>query len=121
MATDWLSALGPHWQPALVGAAIGIVTGLMLRRVVRSFLVTVGFALAIYVVIASTTDWLKGVDLAAAGHHAVAYAKAHRAGLMARMQGLASTHLAGSVGFFVGLAGGLVLTRRRRPPPPQNT
>ncbi|MDA2916030.1 FUN14 domain-containing protein [Nitrospinae bacterium AH_259_B05_G02_I21] len=121
MATDWLSALSPHWQPALVGAAIGFATGLILRRVVKSILVTVGFALAVYLVIASTTDWLKGVDLASAGHHAVAYAKAHRAGMVVAVRRFASIHLAGSAGFVVGLAGGLALTRRRRPSTPQTT
>jgi hypothetical protein len=119
MDTDWLSALGPHLQPALVGAALGFATGLILRRVVKSLLVTVGFALAVYLIIASTTDWLKGVDLAAAGHHAVAYAKAHRAGLVAGVRRFSETHLAGSAGFAVGLAAGLVLTRRRRPSQPQ--
>lgn len=121
MATDWLSTLGPQLQPALVGAALGFATGLILRRVVRSILMTVGFALAVYFVIASTTDWLKGVDLTATGHHAVAYAKAHRAGMLVEAQRFASTHLAGLAGFVFGLAGGLVLTRRRRPPTPQNT
>ncbi|MFQ6672882.1 MAG: FUN14 domain-containing protein [Candidatus Tectimicrobiota bacterium] len=117
MATDWFSTISPHWQAALIGAASGFVTGLILRRAVKSLVVLVGVALAIYLIIASTTDWLEGVEVAATGRHAFAYAKAHRGDVVAAVRRFAKTQLAGSAGFAVGLLGGIALTSRRRPRP----
>lgn len=109
MAADWFFSLNPHLRSALIGAACGFVGGLLLKRLVRSLLVTVGFCLALYLIIDYTTDWLKGVDVAAASRHAVAYAKAHRGQAWATVRQFAAVHLAGATGFAAGLAGGLVL------------
>lgn len=112
MAQEWLSALEPYGKPALIGAASGLVTGLLLRRLVKSLLLTVAFAAAVYLLVASTTDWLQTVDLPGAGREAVEYAKAHRTAAWDTARQYLSDHLAGSVGFASGILAGLALSGR---------
>jgi hypothetical protein len=105
--------LGPHGKPALIGAAFGLVTSLVLRRLVKSLLMTVAFAAMVYFFVAYTTDWLDKVDIAQAGREAVEYAKAHRAEALETAQNYISTHLASSLGFAAGLLGGFAIAHRR--------
>lgn len=113
MAADWLSALGPHGKPALIGAICGLASGLVLRRLVKSLLVTVVFAAAVYFLVASTTSWLDKVDIAQASREAVEYAKAHRSEAWGALQEYVTTHMASSLGFAAGLVGGLAIVGRR--------
>lgn len=112
MPADWISTLEPYGKPALIGAASGLVTGLLLRRLVKSLLLTVAFAAAVYLLVASTTDWLQTVDLSGAGREAVEYAKAHREAAWGTARQYLNDHLAGSVGFAAGILGGMALSGR---------
>lgn len=118
MAADWLSALGPHGKPALIGAASGLLTGFILRRVVKSLLVTLAFAAIVYLIVVSTTNWLDRVDIAAASRDAVEYAKAHKTVALDTVRSFVSTHVAGSVGFAAGFLAGLALSGRKLWPRP---
>lgn len=113
MATDWLATLGPHGKPALIGAASGLLTGLILKRLVKSLLVTMVFAVAVYLLVSSTTNWLDKVDIAAASRDAVEYAKAHKTATWDAARSFVTDHVASSVGFAAGILGGLALSGRR--------
>ena len=114
MVADWISILTPHLRPALVGVACGLITGLILKRLVKSLVVTVGFALAIYVIVSFTTDWLEGVDLLTVYRDGLAYAKAQQEGIKETVMRFAKANVGGSTGFAVGLIGGVALRAWRR-------
>jgi len=97
-----------------VGAACGLITGLILKRLVKSLVVTVAFALAIYTIVSFATNWLEGIDLLTVSNDAIAYAKAQQEGIKETVMGFAKTNASASIGFAVGLIAGTVLKAWRR-------
>lgn len=121
MAADWFSTFGPHGKPALIGAAFGLATGFLLKRLVKSLVLVAAFGVVVYLVVASTTDWLQGVDIASAGRDALDYAKAHQATAWDSAKRFVTIHVDSSIGFLAGLLGGLALSGRRLWPRPSTT
>lgn len=114
MVADWIAILTPHLKPALVGAACGLITGVILKHLVKSLVVTVTFALAIYTIVSFTTNWLEGIDLLTVSNDAIAYAKAQQEGVKETVMGFAKANAGASIGFAVGLIAGTVLKAWRR-------